>query len=340
MTQKDFWRSSTIAVLGAGSWGSVLAQLGASNCREVRLWARTEEHARAINSTRANPPYVPEDFRLNERVRVLSALERVFEGGVGAILWALPSEATREQARRIAPFVRGEEILIHATKGIEAGTMKRISEVLREEIACPRIGVLSGPNLSFEVARGEPAATVIASPFEEVVDAGVELLTTEHFRVFRGSDLVGVEWAGALKNILAIAAGALDEMKLGWNARAMLITRGLEEMVRFGSAMGARESSFLGLAGIGDLLATASSPLSRNHRVGVRLARGERLGEILEELGATAEGVRTTEIVWKHASANGIPMPITEGVHRILEGVGRVPVESILTRLMSGEARG
>ena len=332
MTQKDFWLNSKVAVIGGGSWGTVLANLAARNCREVKLWVRDPEVARSINATRVNKEYLPE-LTLHERLHAMTELERVFEGdGVAAVIWALPSSVCRAQAKRLAPYFKGDEVILHATKGLEEGSLKRISQILREELPCPRIGVISGPNLAHEVARGEPAATVVASVFNEVVDAGVALLACEKFRIYSAQDVIGVEWAGTLKNVLAIAAGALDAMKLGWNARSMLITRGLAEMVRFGVAMGAKESTFLGLAGIGDLLATCSSPLSRNYRVGQRLAQGEKLDDILASMGETAEGVRTTQTVWRYAQAHGISMPITEAVHMLIhEGVG---VQQVLHNLM------
>ena len=318
MIQKDFWHSSKVGIIGGGSWGTVLAHLASKNCREVRVWLRGEELVRAFNSTRMNSHYVPE-IQLNERVHAYSSLERLFEGGLDAIIWALPSEVCRSQAQKVATLVQGDEIFIHATKGIEAGTLKRMSEVLSEELPSRRIGVMSGPNLAHEVARGEPAATVIASAFTEVCEAGKALFSNEGFRTYTDTDVIGVEWAGALKNILAIASGALDALKCGWNTRAMFITQGLNEMVRFSVAMGAKESTFLGLAGIGDLLATCSSPLSRNYRVGFRLAQGESLDVILKDLGTTAEGVRTTQSVWEFASKRDISMPITEKVYRLLK---------------------
>jgi glycerol-3-phosphate dehydrogenase (NAD(P)+) len=359
MTQRDFWRNSKVAVIGAGSWGSVLANLAAPNCREVRLWTRSEEQARSVNATRLNASYWSE-MRLHERIRAVTDPERAFRGafssgasaGVGArggagsgagggtggvggkggaaadsmsdavdvVIWALPSSVARPMAREFARFFRGHEILLHATKGIEAGTLKRVSEILKEEVPCPRIGVISGPNLADEIARGEPAATVIASHFKEVIEAGQEVLTGPRFRVYGEQDVIGVEWAGTLKNILAIASGAIDALKLGWNTRATLITRGLAEMVRFGVAMGADESTFLGLAGVGDLLATCSSPKSRNYRVGFQLGSGRKLDEILANLGSTAEGVGTTDTVHHYAVAHGISMPITEGVYHLLRG--------------------
>ncbi len=316
---KDFWSNSNVAVLGAGAWGTALANLAARNCRDVRLWVKEEEQARKINATRMNSDFLPE-VQLHERVHAMQSLERVFEGGVSAVIWALPSSVARVVARQVAPYFSGEEILLHATKGIEEGTLKRMSVLLREELPCPRIGVISGPNLAHEVARGDPAATVVASVFNEVTEAGVAVLMSDRFRIYSNTDVVGVEWAGTLKNTLAIASGAVDELKFGWNARAMLITRGLSEMVRFGKAWGAKESTFLGLAGMGDLLATASSPLSRNYRVGRGLARGQKLEDVIRELGSTAEGVRTTATVHRYAVEHGIYMPITKGVFDLLNG--------------------
>lgn len=335
MTPKDFWNNTKVVVLGGGSFGTVLANLAARNCQEVRLWVRNEETARSINATRVNQHYLPE-LHLSANIAALSDLERVFEGEPQTVIWALPSSVCREQARRLAPLFRGGEIVLHATKGVESNTLKRVSEVLQEELPTRRIGVVSGPNLAHEIAVGQPAATTVASVFSEVAQAGEILLTNERFRVYREADVVGVEWAGTLKNILAIAAGALDALQLGFNARAMLITRGLAEMVRFGVVMGAKEPTFLSLAGVGDLLATCSSPLSRNFRVGARLAKGESLAQILADLGSTAEGVATTRSVWAFARKHGVKMPITEAVDELLKG--ERDIQEIIHELMTREA--
>lgn len=316
---KVFWRKSRVAVIGGGSWGTVLAHLASKNCSEVRLWIRDEERARLLNSTRSNPKYV-KGLELGSNVKAFSEPERIFEGGVQALIWVLPSKACRIEAKELARHMTGEEVILHATKGIEPGTLKRVSEMLTEELPCPRVGVISGPNLADEIARGEPAATVVASRFHEVIEAGQGILTTDRFRVYPAQDMIGLEWAGTLKNVLAIAAGALDALKLGWNTRSMLISRGLAEMVRFGTAMGAEVETFLGLAGVGDLMATCSSPLSRNYRVGYALGEGKNLKEILENLGLTAEGVETTRTVHRFAQSQNIYMPITEGVFQILQG--------------------
>jgi glycerol-3-phosphate dehydrogenase (NAD(P)+) len=329
---RDFWRKGRVAVIGGGSWGTVLAQIVSENCNDVRVWVREEDRARTINSQRRNPDYVS-DLQLNPHIKAYVDIERVFEGGVDGIVWVLPSKATRIEARRIAPILKGTEVLWHATKGIEPGSLKRMTEVLREELPVRRIGVISGPNLATEIARGEPAATVVASSFNEVISAGQDLLNGPKFRVYSSSDVIGIEWAGTLKNILAIASGALDGLGLGWNARAMLISRGLAEMVRFGVAMGGEEGTFLGLAGVGDLLATCSSPLSRNYRVGSGLAKGGSLQQVLEELGSTAEGVQTSQVVAAHARDHGIYMPITQAVDSLL--TGGVTVKELVDALMA-----
>lgn len=317
MSEKDFWNNSKIAILGAGSWGTVLANLVAPHCREVRIFAHNEDRARAMNSTRTNEKYLPE-YKLHERIIAMHELERVLEGGVDAMIWALPSDTYRAITRKIAPLLTGREIIFHATKGVEEGTLKRMSQILNEELPCPRIGVISGPNLAKEIVRGDPSATVIASYFEEVILAGKFLLNGPLFRVYSSKDVVGVEWAGTIKNVLAIASGALDARKFGWNTRALLLNRGLLEMIRFGLAMGAKESTFLGLAGLGDLQATCSSSLSRNYRVGYMLAQGEKIKTVLQSLGGIAEGIRTTFSVKAFADSKKIQMPITEGVYKLL----------------------
>lgn len=312
---------SVVAVVGGGSWGSVLASLIGHNAQEVRVWVRDEESAREMNAERSAPKYL-KDFRFPETVRIMSDIERVLDGTPSVVIWALPAKACRDRAKDFSKFFKGSELVLHATKGIEEGSMKRVSQILVEELPLRRVGVISGPNLAQEIARGEPAATVIASQFQEVVSVGSELLKSPFFRVYPGSDVAGVEWAGTLKNIYAIASGMLDALHFGQNSRSLLITRGLAEMVRFGVVMGADASTFLGLAGVGDLMATCSSPLSRNYRVGVSLAQGQGLEQALNELGMTAEGVRTTQIVAEFARERRIPMPIADALYSILfEGV-------------------
>ncbi len=314
--KRDFWPNSSVAVLGGGSWGSVLAQLASKNVKEVRLWVRSEEHAREINSTRSNSRYF-ESIEMNSKITAMSDLGRVFESQVHAVIWALPSAVARETAKKICGCFKGDEILIHATKGVEPQTLKRISSVLKEEIPCARLGVISGPNLAVEISEGKSASTIVASKFLEVIEAGKAIFQSPEFLVFGSFDVIGVEWAGTLKNVLAIAAGAVETANLGWNARSILISNGLNEMLRFGKALGASEETFLGLAGIGDLLATCT-PLSRNYRVGMGLGRGEPIDAILRKLGSTAEGVATARNVSQFARDRKIDMPITQSVDQLI----------------------
>lgn len=329
---RDFWSDSRVAVLGGGSFGTVLANLAASNCSEVTLYVRAEDQARAMNATRMNPNYV-KNLVLDPKIRAVSTYEKVFERGQDLVVFALPSHATREQAKAVAPLLSGSELVLHATKGIEELSLKRISQVLGDELPVLRIGAISGPNLAGEIAAGEPAATVVASPFDEVVQAGERVFSTPRFRVYKTRDLVGVEWGGTLKNIYAIASGMLESRGLGWNTKSLLLSRGLAEMVRFGVAMGAVPETFLGLSGMGDLFATCSSSQSRNFRVGYHLAKGESLAEVLSELGQVAEGVRTTRIIYEFAKSRSVEMPITEVVYRIL--AGEWSVEEGLRHLMT-----
>ena len=331
--RKDFWSSSKVGVIGGGTWGTVLAQLTAKNCREVRLWSRNDEGVRLMNATRINAKYVPA-MQLHERIHAFSSFERFFEGGLNAIIWALPSSVTRQVLREISPFLRGDEVVLHATKGLESQTMKRVSEILFEEIPCRRIGVISGPNLALEISRDEPAATIVASSFSEVCEAGEALLSSRHFWVTNSTDVVGVEWAGVLKNIFAIACGALDALHLGDNATSMVMTRGLAEMASFYKMIGAKDATLMGLAGVGDLFATCSTPLSRNYRVGFQLAQGKALPEILSQLGSTAEGIRTAHIIAEFAQSEKVPMPITQSVDRLIKGeiTGEVMLDEIMAR--------
>jgi glycerol-3-phosphate dehydrogenase (NAD(P)+) len=331
--KKDFWSNSKIAILGGGSFGTVLANIAAQNCLSVTMYVRAEDQARAMNSTRMNPNYV-KDLVLDSKIRAVSTWDKVFEHDLDLIIFALPSHATREQAKIVAPYLKGSEIILHATKGIEENSLKRISTVLAEELPVIRIGAISGPNLAGEIAKGEPAATVVASVFKDVLIAGEAVLSTPRFRVYTAHDLIGVEWGGTLKNIFAIASGILESVGFGWNTRSLLLSRGLAEMVRFGVAMGAESETFLGLAGMGDLIATCSSNQSRNFRVGYHLAKGETLDAVLAELGQVAEGVRTTRIVYEFAKERGIEMPITEAVYKIIQGEWSVEqgVQHLMTR--------
>lgn len=319
-----------VTVIGGGSWGTTLAHLIAQNDQPVKLWVRQPELAAAMNATHRNPRYLTE-IALDPRLVATSSLaEAAHDAAV--FLLMVPSHSLREVMRELGGLLDGSHVLIHGIKGIEPGTFKRMSQILREESCCRKIGVLSGPNLAREVAQGHPSATVIASHFPEVIEAGTRLLKCRTFRVYGNDDVVGTELGGSLKNIVAIASGMAHGLGFGDNTMAMLLTRGLAEIARLGVHLEANPITFSGLSGIGDLMATCFSPLSRNYQVGFRVARGETLDAVTADLRQVAEGVRTARTVAEYAQAQGIYMPITTGVYRVLfEGITpRAALEALL----------
>lgn len=305
-----------VLVLGGGSFGTTLASLMTNLGRRVRLWVRRAEQADEINREHRNSRYLP-DFELPVGLEATTDLT----GSVRAapvLLVAIPSRQFREVARMAGNHIQGDQVIIHATKGLEVGTFRRMSEILREETCSLKIGVLSGPNLAVEIMAGDPAGATLASRYHEVIEKGQALFLGERIRVYGGHDVIGTEIGGAFKNIVALAAGAAEGMGYGDNTKSLLMTRGLSEMVQFGVALGADVLTFGGLAGIGDLMATCASPLSRNHRVGVALAEGRELDDILEEMGQVAEGVPTTRAVHLQTESLGLDLPIVRAVYRVL----------------------
>ena len=305
-----------IAVVGSGSWGTTLAKVAAGNGRKVLLWARRAELCDEINRTRRNHTYLP-DIDLPPSLEATPDLERICQSAK-LIVVVVPSHGMRELAYTLGAFLSGEHVIVHASKGIEQGSYKRMSEVLRDETCARRIGVLSGPNLARELALGQPTGTLIASRYDEVVQRCQDAFNNGYFRVYAGQDVIGAEVGGAFKNVVALAAGVANGLGLGDNTRALLITRGLAEMARLGMAMGGELATFAGMAGIGDLIATCSSTLSRNHQVGVRLARGETIEQIQSHMQMVAEGVKTTRAVQDFAVRHGLELPIVRAVHRLL----------------------
>jgi glycerol-3-phosphate dehydrogenase (NAD(P)+) len=241
------------------------------------------------------------------------------------LILVVPSHGLRAIANELGQQLTGEHVVVHATKGIEEGSHKRMSEVLREETCVRKIGVLTGPNLASEVAARQPAGTLVASRYDEVFRRCHAALHNGYFRVYWGHDVVGAEVGGAFKNIVALAAGVAAGLGLGENSKALLLTRGLGEMARVGTVMGAEVLTFGGLAGLGDLIATCSSRSSRNHQVGVRLARGETLDSIQRDMRMVAEGVKTARAVHDLAQRKGLDLPIVRAVHRLLYEGGSIP---------------
>lgn len=324
-------------MIGAGSWGTTAASLAAASARTV-LWARRPELADAINDTGTNPDYAP-SLRLPPSLSATSALDEAVDGA-DAVVMAVPSHGFRDVFTHIAPLVAADIPIVSLTKGIEQGTLARMTEVVadvsddRDPTVC---GVLTGPNLVAEIVAGQPTASVVAMVDHRIAMRLQSLFMGPAFRVYTNDDVVGCELAGALKNVMAIASGMSDGLGFGDNTRATLITRALAELSRLGVALGGRPETFAGLAGMGDLIATCSSDKSRNHRVGFGLARGKTLEEIMTEMRMVAEGVKTTRSVLGLAERTGVDMPIATHVGMVLEGQ-ITPKEGVLS-LMTREAK-
>lgn len=304
-----------ITVLGAGAWGTALAISTAPRHATV-LWARDASQVQQMQATRRNERYL-RDVALHPALQLSSDLPAALaHAAEGLLVIATPMAALRAMLQALPEQAR----VWWLCKGFEAGTGRLGHEVAREVRPLARAGVLSGPSFALEVARGLPTALVAASADAELAEAAVQALHTDTLRVYTSTDPAGVEVGGAVKNVLAIATGIADGMGLGLNARAALITRGLAEMTRLGLALGARPETFMGLSGLGDLVLTATGDLSRNRQVGLKLATGEPLAQILAELGHVAEGVYSAPTVLRRAQERGVEMPITEAVVNVLDG--------------------
>jgi len=306
-----------IAVIGTGSWGTTLAVLLAQKKLPVTLWARTAEQAARLQAERENRDFVP-GLKFPAALFATAALDRALDHCALALI-VVPAQTFRENVRRVREFIPRDAIVLSCSKGLEINTTRRMSEVIEEELPAhaEKIAVLSGPNLQREIADGQPAASVIAARNLDAARFVQETLMTPRFRLYTHDDLIGVELGGALKNIIAIAAGAVDGFGLGDNAKATVLTRGLAEMTRLAVAQGANPLTMAGLAGMGDLIATCASPHSRNHQVGMRLARGESTETIRASMKMVAEGVPTAKAALQMAHHLGIEMPITDQVYEV-----------------------
>ena len=321
----------TIGIVGGGSFGSALADMVGTKGHPVLHWHRTAEGAQRFNATHENAKYLP-GMKLSGNITATSDLAAV-AGAARFIIVSVPSMHFREVARRLGDHVDGSQILVSTTKGIEAHSFKLMTEVLREETCCLKIGALSGPNLAKEIAAKKPSGTVIASRYEEVIRQAQAVLSGPYFRVYSNVDVYGVELGGVLKNAYAIATGLVSALNMGDNTLGMLITRALAEMSRFAEKMGSNPLTFLGLAGVGDLITTCTSPLSRNYRVGRLIGGGATLEQAMAAIGEVAEGVNTVRIVREKAARFGIRMHILEGLHALLfEGVD---LPAVLKQLMN-----
>lgn len=308
-----------VAVLGAGSWGTALASVLAENAYKVALWSRNSEHVSEMVRTRSNPKYLPR-VKFPATIDPTSGMEEAI-AGAEAIIFATPSHAIREVATRAAGHVKRNQLVVHATKGFELGTLKRISQVLSEELPShdeAQIVALSGPSHAEEVAQKQPTTVVVSAKHIEQAQQAQDMLINAFFRVYTNPDLIGVEIGGALKNIIALGAGMSDGLGFGDNAKAALLTRGLAEIARLGLAMGAKTMTFAGLAGVGDLVVTCTSQHSRNWRAGYLLGQGQPLSHVLEEMGMVVEGVKTTQAAYALAEQYDVEMPITRELHEVL----------------------
>jgi len=321
------------AVVGAGGWGTALASLLTRKGHDVTLWSYEEEVARSINGEHRNV-YL-EGVTLPEGLRATPDLGAAVTDAE-MVVSVSPSQFVRPVMARAAPHLRPDVLVVSASKGIELGTWRRMDEILADVLpasAARSFSALSGPSFAAEVAREMPTAVVVGSRVEEVAVRVQEAFQTGFFRVYTNTDVVGVELAGALKNVVALAAGMAAGIGFGHNTLAALITRGLAEITRLGLALGAERATFSGLAGMGDLVLTCTGSLSRNRTVGYRLGRGESLPEILADMTAVAEGVKTAEAVHELAARHGVEMPISEQVYAIVHE-GRSPADALRTLML------
>ncbi|MFE2537624.1 NAD(P)H-dependent glycerol-3-phosphate dehydrogenase [Streptomyces sp. NPDC059371] len=325
------------AVFGTGSWGTAFGMVLADAGCDVTLWARRPELADAVNSTRMNPDYLP-GIELPENLRATADPAEAARGADFTVL-AVPSQTLRGNLAEWVPLLAPDTVLVSLMKGVELGTVKRMSEVIEEvaKVSADRVAVVTGPNLAKEVAQRMPAAGVVACRDEAVARRIQTACHTPYFRPYTNTDVVGCELGGAVKNVIGLAVGIADGMGLGDNAKGSLITRGLAETTRLGLVMGADPMTFSGLAGLGDLAATCSSPLSRNHTFGINLGRGMTLQETIAVTRQTAEGVKSCESVLDLARRHGVDMPITETVVSIVHE-GKPPVVA-LKELMGRSAK-
>ena len=319
----------TISVLGGGSWGTVLANLAAKNNNEVFLWMRDSETCRSINEEKINFKYLPH-YSLEENLYATTEIEKISSSDI--VIYCIPSDSLREVVDESLNHLKTNSYLISATKGVEPGSFLLMSQIV-EDITKNnhKVGVLSGPNLAGEIAEEHLTGTVIASLHEDLSSTLVDAYQTPFFKVYVNSDPYGVELGGALKNIYALACGIAFGLNSGENTIGMIMTRGLGEMSRLAHKMGANPMTFLGLSGVGDLITTCASPLSRNHKMGELLGQGHSVEDAKSKIGQAVEGLKTLEAVKKKSLEVGITMPIVDSLYSVIfEGVGFDSIEKIL----------
>ena len=309
-----------IAVMGAGSWGTTFAKVLADAGNDVTLWARREDIAEEITETHRNGDYLP-GVNLPQNLKATAVVAEALTGAQQVYL-AVPSQTLRSNLTEWGSLIEPDAILVSLMKGVERETGLRMSEVIAETtgFAAKQIAVVSGPNLAIEIAGEQPAASVASSVSRDTALAVAEAATNSYFTTFTNSDVIGTEFGGILKNLIAVAIGIVNGVGYGENTKASIMTRGLAEISRFAVAYGAQANTMVGLAGLGDLIATSESPLSRNHKAGEMLGRGYSLREVLKRMSQTAEGLASVKPILALAEAKGVTMPIVEQVNAVLEG--------------------
>jgi glycerol-3-phosphate dehydrogenase (NAD(P)+) len=331
---------SSIAVIGAGSWGTALSYALASMGHRVRIWAYESDVVESIRNHHENRIFLP-GVLLPESVTVSQNLSSALDSS-GYVLTVMPSHVCRPLYEKMLPNLNPEMIFVSATKGLDGDRLMRMSEVIRSVVETrfvPRLTVLSGPSFAREVVRGDPTAVVVASSDSSAAQSVQGAFSSRALRIYTSNDVTGVEIGGAVKNVIAIAAGVIEGLGLGHNPKAALITRGLAEITRLACACGARSETLAGLAGMGDLVLTCTGDLSRNRSVGFELGKGRKLSEIIGSMHAVAEGVNTTGATVALATRYGIEMPITKQVHRILKGqiAPREAIRELMERTLKNE---
>lgn len=338
---KGVTMTEKIAVLGAGSWGSMLAYILHQNGNDVRLYARNPEQVKEFNTQHTNSHYL-KDFTFPESMKATDSLKDALDG-VDDVLFIVPSQATRSVAKVVNQILAKKRIkpyIIHGSKGLEKGTFDRISTVLEEEINPENrktVSVISGPSQAEGVAKHDPTLITVASEDMRSAEHFQKLFMNDYFRIYTNNDIIGVEFGGALKNIIALGAGALYGLEYGDNAKAALMTRGVAEISRLGVSFGANPLTFTGLSGMGDVIVTATSKDSRNWRAGYQLGKGKKLDEIVTDMGMVIEGIATSEAAYDLAKTRGVEMPITNAIHSVLNN--EETVKDAITKLMTREGR-
>ncbi len=304
-----------VGLLGGGSWGTTVASLTAKN-NETIIWARNEATVKEINEFHTNEKYLP-NAKLTKSLKASSSIKKTVENA-DVVVMGVPAQSFRKVLEEAKPFIRPWVPIINLAKGLEISTKMRMTEIIEEIMPGHPAGVLTGPNLAKEIHFGKAAAAVISMVDDTIAKRLQTVFSSGLFRVYTNNDVIGCELGGALKNIMAIATGMGDGANAGENTKSAVITRGLSELTRLGVAMGGKKSTFFGLAGMGDLVATCSSSKSRNHHVGYQLGKGKNLEQIIEEMSEVAEGVKTAKVVMELAEIHNVDMPISTQVYKVL----------------------